>query len=180
MKTELKWLLIGALLAHAAQIVQAQTTTQSAAQPMHSASSPQMHQHLDPTKMEAKVAKHLAVLKTKLRMTASQEVAWTTFAAAMKPQSRLQHARPDPIEMEKLTAPERMDKMRAHRTQRMAEMQAQMDKRGEATKTFYAVLNTDQKKVFDAEHSKMMRRWDDRKGMDHGSRYEAPGAPSKP
>ena len=52
-----------------------------------------------------------------------------------------------------------------------------MDKREEATKTFYAALNADQKKVFDAEHSKMMHRWGDRKG--HGPRHEAPGAPAK-
>jgi Spy/CpxP family protein refolding chaperone len=36
----------------------------------------------------------------------------------------------------------------------MAKMNAAMDKRGEATKTFYAVLSPEQQKTFDAEHKK--------------------------
>jgi hypothetical protein len=139
-----------------------------------------MQGHMDPAKMEAMVAKHLADLKTKLKITAPQEGAWTSFTAAMKPPARAEHTRPDPAEMEKLTTPERIDKMRAMRAQRMTEMQANMDKREEATKTFYATLNADQKKVFDAEHSKMMRRWGDHKGMGHGPRHEAPAATAKP
>jgi protein CpxP len=38
------------------------------------------------------------------------------------------------------------------RAQRQAERNAAMDKRGEATKTFYAALSPDQQKTFDAEH----------------------------
>jgi periplasmic protein CpxP/Spy len=49
--------------------------------------------------------------------------------------------------MEKLTTPERIDKMRAMRVQRDTEM----DKRADATKAFYATLNAEQKKIFDAE-----------------------------
>ena len=129
--------------------------------------------------MEAMVAKHLGDLKAKLKITAQQEGAWTSFTAAMKPPARAEHTRPDAAEMEKLSTPERIDKMRAHRAERMTEMQAQMDKREEATKTFYATLNADQKKVFDAEHNKMMRRWGDHKGMGHGTRHEAPATPAK-
>ena len=44
--------------------------------------------------------------------------------------------------------------MRALRNQRMAEMNAAMDKRGEATKAFYAALTPEQQKTFDAEHKK--------------------------
>lgn len=188
MKTGLKSLLIAGLLANAALIAHAQTT--AAPKPQAGASSARMHEghggheramhgRMDPAKMEAMAAKHLAGLKTKLKITTPQEDAWTTFAAAMKPPARAEHAQPDKAEMEKLSTPERIDKMRAHRAQRMTEMQAQMDKREEATKTFYATLNADQKKVFDAEHSKMMHRWSDRKGMGHGSRHDAHAAPAK-
>ncbi len=41
--------------------------------------------------------------------------------------------------------------MREMRAQRMAEMNTAMDKRGDATKTFYAALNADQKKTFDSQ-----------------------------
>ena len=36
-------------------------------------------------RMQARVTKHLAELKNKLHISASQEPAWTTFTAAMKP-----------------------------------------------------------------------------------------------
>ena len=114
--------------------------------------------------MQAMVIQRLADLKTKLKITAPQEGAWTTFTTALKPSAHVEYARPDPAEMEKLTTPQRIEKMRAHRAQRMTEMQAQMDKREDATKAFYAALTVEQKKVFDAEHSKMMHRWNDRKG----------------
>ena len=42
--------------------------------------------------------------------------------------------------------------MRELRSQRMAAMTALMDKRGDAAKAFYAALNADQQKVFDAEY----------------------------
>jgi hypothetical protein len=43
--------------------------------------------------------------------------------------------------------------MRAHRAQRNAEM----DKRMDATKTFYAGLSAEQKKTFDAESMRFLR-----------------------
>ena len=188
MKTGLKSLLIAGLLANAALSAQAQTTTSPAA-PMASASSPRMHGdgighgrgmhgRMDPAKMEAMVAKHLADLKTKLKITAAQEGSWTTFTTAMKPPTRPNMAHPDRAELDKLTTPERIDKMRALRTQHMADRQANREKRENAVKAFYAELTADQKKTFDTEHSKMMQRWGDRmKG--HGPRHEAPAAPAK-
>ena len=83
---------------------------------------------------------HLFVLGTP-----AQEGAWNAWTAAMKPPANLQ--RPNREEMAKLTTPERIDRMRQLRTQR----QAEMDKRADATKSFYAALNADQKKVFDTE-----------------------------
>jgi hypothetical protein len=58
----------------------------------------------------------------------------------------------DRAAMEKLSTPERLDVMQKHR----AQMDAQMQKHVETTKAFYAVLNADQKKVFDSETAKFM------------------------
>ena len=109
----------------------------------------------DPAKMQAWVAKRQADLKAKLKITPAQEGAWTSYTASMQPPAR--GARPTPeqrAEFDKLTTPQRIDKMKEMRTQRMAEMNTAMDKRGEATKTFYAALTPDQQKVFDTEHKK--------------------------
>ena len=84
-------------------------------------------------------------LKTDLKLTAAQEPAWTSFTTAMQPGER--PARLDHNGMEKLTTPERIDRMRAMRAQHAAEA----DRRGEATKTFYATLTPEQQKTFDAQ-----------------------------
>ena len=110
---------------------------------------------MDPAKMEQMVARRAADLKAKLKITPAQESAWTAYTAAMKPSASWQDKRVDRAELDKVTTPERIDKMRALRAERTAEMNAAMDKRDEATKTFYAALNADQKKVFDADHSRM-------------------------
>ena len=113
----------------------------------------------DPAKMQAWMAKRQAELKAKLKITPAQEGAWTSFTAAMQPPAAM---RPRPTteqraEFDKLSTPERIDKMRAMRTQRMADMNAAMDRRGEATKSLYAALSAEQQKIFDAEHMKMAR-----------------------
>ena len=111
----------------------------------------------DPAKMQARMQEHAAkrqaALKAKLKITAAQEGAWTTFTAAMKPPAMMMDMKKHQEEraaMEKLTTPERIDKMRAMRTERMTTMNANMDKRADATKAFYAVLTSEQKAVFDA------------------------------
>ena len=107
--------------------------------------------HHDPAKMQAMMARRQTEMKAKLKITPAQEGAWTTFTASMQPPAH--GARPTPeqrTEFDKLTTPQRIDKMREIRTQRMTEMNAAMDKRGEATKTFYAALTPEQQKVFDA------------------------------
>jgi hypothetical protein len=118
-----------------------------------------MH-HIDPAKMAQMHAKHMTDLKAKLKITASQETAWTAFAEGMKPPADMMGKRPDRAEMDKLTTPERIDKMRALHKEHMAAMEAVMDKRAEATKALYAALSTEQKKTFDAEHAKMGMRGD--------------------
>lgn len=108
----------------------------------------------DPARMQARIAKHQADLKVRLKITPAQEAAWTSYTAAMQPPAR-SGARPDRAavraELAKLSTPERIDKMHALRTGRMAEMTAAMDKRGAATKTFYATLSAEQKKVLDSQ-----------------------------
>jgi len=91
------------------------------------------------------MAQRMAALKGQLKLTAAQEPAWTAFTAAMQPGERT--ARLDHKDMDKLTTPERIDRMRALRAQHAAEA----DRRGEATKTFYAALTPEQQKTFDAQ-----------------------------
>jgi periplasmic protein CpxP/Spy len=90
-------------------------------------------------------AQRLAALKDQLQLTAAQEAAWTTYASALQPGER--YARMDRKDMEQLTTPERIDRMRALRAQRSAEA----DRRGEATKAFYATLTPQQQKTFDTK-----------------------------
>jgi len=123
---------------------------------------------MDPAKMQAKMDQRHAVLKAQLKITAAQEAAWTTFMDAHKPPAGMM-GKPQPAmaDMAKLTTPERIDKMKEMRTQRMAEMTAAMDKRADATKTLYAVLTPEQQKTFDA-HSMMGQGRGDDKGMGKG------------
>ncbi len=112
-------------------------------------------------KMGERHAKHLADLKGKLKLEASQEGAWAAFEQSMQaPSKPMMH--PDRATMEKLSTPERIDQMQVHKAQRDAEMQ----KRADATKTFYAALHARQKKVFDAETARAMHTMG--RGSQHG------------
>lgn len=164
--TRLNHLVLAGLLATAGISVMAQSApaatpppaASQSASPPEGYSGPRMGHH-DPAKMQAVVAKRQAAMKAKLNITPAQEGAWTSFTAAMQPPAGM-HARPTPeqrAEFDKLGTPERIDKMRAVRAQRMAAMSAQMDKRGEATKTFYAALSPEQQKVFDAGYQRQGR-----------------------
>ena len=185
MKSGITSLVLAGLLASAGFATQAQTAAPvAAAQAPAMAASGAKHQHhamrmhgkKDPAKREAMFAKRSAALKTKLQITSDQEGAWTSFTTAMQPTARMQHQRPDKAEMAKLTTPERIDKMRALRTQYMAERTAAMDKRAEATKALYAALNADQKKTFDAMHSRMDRRHGEHHGKHRGYGSQGKGA----
>lgn len=116
-----------------------------------------MH-HMNPAHMEVRINHYLGELKHKLHIGGSQETAWTAFTTAMKPPLAALTPFPDRAEMEKLTTPERIDKMKRIRTQHQEAMKPFMDQRDEAVKTFYATLDAAQKKTFDAEHAHMMRR----------------------
>ena len=128
--------------------------------------------HHDPAKMQAWIAKRQAELKAQLKITAPQEGAWNAFTIAMQPPARpCAHMTPEQrAEFDKLSTPERIDKMRALRTQRMADMTANMDKRGDATKALYAVLTPEQKKTFDTEALKLAGRHG--RGGHHGMMHK--------
>lgn len=98
-------------------------------------------------------ARHLADLKAKLKLDAGQDAAWKTFADTMQA-PLAPPARPERASLDKLTTPERIDQMQALHAQRDAEMK----KRGDATKAFYAGLNAEQKKTFDAETARFMQQ----------------------
>ena len=106
----------------------------------------------DPARMQERMAERQARLKQKLGITAAQEGAWAGWTAAIQPPANWK--RPDRAEFERLTTPERIDRMRALRTERMA----RMDQRADATKTFYAALSPEQKKTFDNETARFLQR----------------------
>lgn len=171
MKPFLKSLLVTSLIATAGFASYAQTAASTAtAAPaqttQRSATAGERGERGDRMGM---MAKRADALKAKLKITAAQEGAWTTFTTAMQPPARMENQRSDRAEMEKLTTPERIDKMRELRKQRMTDMQAAMDKRDDATKTLYAALAPEQQKVFDAEHARMGKHHGDRDGK-HGMR----------
>ena len=106
----------------------------------------------DPARMKEFRAKRLAAFKERLKITSAQDAAWATWTAAMEPPTDLK--RPDPADVVKMTAPERIDRMLALRTQR----NAWQDKRAAATKTFYVSLSAEQQRIFDYESLRFMKR----------------------
>ena len=113
----------------------------------------------DPAKMEKMHEKHLATLHDKLKLTAQQEPAWQKFAAIKPAESA---NRPDPAEMQKLNAPQRMEKGLEH----MKSMEAKMTEHLAALKEFYAVLTPEQQKTFDEQMPKFGGNGE--RGMRHG------------
>lgn len=100
-------------------------------------------------RMKAHMAKRQAALHGKLKLTTAQEGAWSKFNERMQPGSP--PARPDKAEIEKLSAPERMDRMYAM----MKEREKKMVERIAAVKEFYAVLTPEQQKIFNDEFKPM-------------------------
>lgn len=117
-------------------------------------------ERLDPARMQermqefrqARRAKRQAELKETLQLAPAQEGAWTAWTASMRPPANWK--RPDRAELGRLPTPERIDRMRALRSERMA----RQDQRAEATKIFYATLNPIQKRVFDLETARRGQR----------------------
>ncbi len=99
----------------------------------------------DPAKMEKYHEQHLAKLHDKLKLTAQQEPAWKKFTANNPMADKT--LRPDPAEMDKLTAPQRLEKGLEH----MKAMEAKLTEHLATLKEFYAVLTPEQQKTFDEE-----------------------------
>ncbi len=125
--------------------------------------------HMSYDKMKSRMATRQADLKAALKVTAAQEADWTTFTAAMMPPAENTVQRPSREDMVKLTTPERIDKMKAMRTEHHAKMSLAMDQRGEATKTFYAALTPEQQKVFDEKTMRQGHRKGGKQGH-HGGK----------
>ena len=147
-------LVLTGLLASVAIAASAQTPAPAAPAGAPAAQgAPRMEQR-DPAKrfehMQQRRTQRLAVLKEKLKLDASQEGAWNTFATAQQPPAR-PAARPSREEVAKLTTPQRLDMMQ----QRQAERSAAFAKRADATRSFYAALKPEQQQTFDAETLRM-------------------------
>ena len=94
-------------------------------------------------RMEKYHEQHLAKLHDKLKLSAQQEPAWKKFAAVDPMADK--SLRPDPAEMEKLNAPQRMEKGLEH----LKVMETKLSEHLAALKEFYAVLTSEQQKTFD-------------------------------
>lgn len=106
-------------------------------------------------RMTSRMAERQAQLKTALKLSPNQEAAWSAFVARTAHEPRM--AGKDGAQREdmaKLTTPERIDKMMAMHAERSAEM----GKRVEATKSFYATLTPEQQKTFDAQTTRGFQR----------------------
>ena len=103
------------------------------------------HEHYNPEKMAEHVARRQAALHDALKLTPQQENAWTAYAEKTRTGQPMQH--PDQKQMEKMPAPERMEKMLVM----MRDGEHRMADRLDATKPFYAVLTPTQRTIFDKE-----------------------------
>ena len=169
MTSRLKPALLAGLLALSGLAALAQTPTPGGHAAMMAGPADGMQEgmrHRDPARMQARIDKFAAELKARLKLTPAQEGAWTTLLAAHKMPADMMAKRPDPAALEKLSTPDRLDRMKALRSQHMAAM----DQRDEATKTFYATLTAEQQKVFDAT---TMPKHGPTRRMDHGEQPKA-------
>lgn len=96
-------------------------------------------------RMQERMQRRMESLKRILQITPAQEGAWSAWTAAMQPSVQMMQQRGQRGEFARMTTPERLDRMRQLRALRAQEM----DRRAEATKTFYAQLTPLQQKAFD-------------------------------
>lgn len=167
MKQHRRHFVLAAMLAAAGATGAA--TLAHAASPESGSAAPSTLQQKDPTqwrqRMVERHARRMDELKGKLQLSEAQQGAWSEFSSAMQPPTAEQRQRLDRAEFEKLTTPERIDRMQ----QRAEERQARMKQRGDAVKRFYGQLTAEQQKTFDAQYMRYGRR-----GMHrgHGPRGE--------
>ena len=168
MKPHRKHLLLATLLAASSTLALAQAPAAGDAP-----AQPARAERMDPARMQQRMAERhaqrLDKLKAELKLSPAQEGAWNQYTAAMQPPAK--GPRMDRAEFDKLTTPQRIDRMQ----QRSAERQAQMKQRGDAVKTFYAQLTPEQQKVYDERAMRGGRGEGQRGGGRHGHHGMGPG-----
>jgi len=98
----------------------------------------------DPAQM---AERHAERLRTLLQLRPDQEPALRALVAALKPDAdRMAERQAYRAERNKLTAPQRLDRIQA----RMSEHQAAFARKADAIKRFYAQLTPAQQRAFDA------------------------------
>jgi hypothetical protein len=104
--------------------------------------------------MEAMRARHEKMLRDVLAIKPDQEAAFRAYlAASAPPKGGDRMGRRDrPAGDAAMSTPQRLDQMAAQ----MAERQTRFQQMASATKTFYAALNADQRRAFDALPMAMM------------------------
>lgn len=96
-------------------------------------------------RMQKTHEERMAALHDKLQLTAQQEPLWKRFIAQ---QPLLEKAgRPDPSEMDKLSAPQRMEKGLEH----MKALEARLTEHLAVLKELYTVLTPAQQKILDEQ-----------------------------
>ncbi|MGX2038731.1 Spy/CpxP family protein refolding chaperone [Methylocaldum sp. MU1018] len=112
------------------------------------------------------IEERMAELHKELKLTATQEADWNTWSAKIKEiQEKKRQSRPDWEVMKSLPAPERLEKMIDFSKQKQAHLEDVLA----ATKTFYATLTPEQRKVFDdlTPFGKRAHKWKHHGGPRH-------------
>ena len=154
----------------AAAAAQVETQAQTPAQVRTPMGAERRAKHMEQrrAKMQDRMAQHQAQLKQKLELSAEQEPAWNAFVARMKMEktgerpARAGHQ--NRADMQKMTTPERIERMRTLR----AERHAAADKRADAALAFYAALNPAQQMTFDAHTMRYQHHFDGQSGGQSG------------
>lgn len=132
------------------------TEMQAQAKGQHAGEHHAKHRMERMAKMEKRHAQHQAELKAALKLAPEQEAAWNAFVARTTHEPRMggKAGMQQREDWSKLTTPERLDKMQAHHAERSAEMTKRID----ATKSFYAALTSEQQKTFDGQSMRGFQR----------------------
>jgi hypothetical protein len=133
----------------------------------------EMHQ-----RMEERKAAHMKALHDALNIRPDQEGAFAAFAAAMASGHDADGPHGDGNggerdDMAGLTTPERLDRMAQRMNERFARMKAAFDRRADAAKALYAVLNPDQRRTLDALQA--LKATDEEREGHHGQGHGRDG-----
>lgn len=116
------------------------------------ASGKQEYAGVEPKKCERweEKEKRLEKLKSELKLNANQEAAWTVWFGTINGDRKAwKEMRENEGSWADLSVPERMEKKLAFSKKHIARQEARLA----ATKTFYATLSSEQRKIFDKGYS---------------------------